>query len=416
MRMKVKLSSLWARTFDKVHRWIKEEKYTHYVLSGGRASAKSSFLSLEIVQGIMRYEGANAIIYRKVGETISTSVFNQMLWSIEKLGVMAFWKATTSPYELTYIPTGQKILFRGLDKADKTKGIKLANGYFKYVWFEELPEFAGEEEIETTLRSLVRGEGGHTSIFYTYNPPKSANSWVNVWANTYSPLKVRHHSTYLDVPREWLGEQFIIEAEETKLRNEAKYRWAYMGEVTGFGGAIFDNLVIREITKEERQQFVKLRDGLDFGFSIDPTTYMVTSKVGNKLYIFREFYAVGAKFDKIAYEIHRRNKLKRMVIADSAEPRSIAELRDRGIKIQGAKKGQGSVEHGIKWLQDLDEIVIDPKTCPNAAREFAAYEYERDRHGNFKASYPDVDNHTIDAVRYGNEEDMMKKAKWGWKN
>lgn len=411
----IRLSTLWASTFNRVHNWIKNNKFTHYVLSGGRASGKSSYLSLEIVQGLMRDSEANAIVYKKVAETISTSVYNQILWAIDELGVTNYWKATTSPYELTYIPTGQKILFRGLDKVEKTKGIKLKKGYFKYVWFEELTEFADAEEVETAVRSLVRGKGGHTAIFYTYNPPKSANSWVNVWAMEQRADKVVHHSTYLDCPVDWIGEQFIAEAMETKSKNELKYKWAYLGEVTGFGGAIFDNLVIRHILKEERKQFVKCRDGLDFGFSIDPTTYIVSSVVNNKLYLFKEFYSVGASFDTIASEIDIRNPMKRLVTADSAEPRSISELKDRGIKVTGAKKGQGSIEHGLKWLQDLDEIIIDSKRCPNAAREFAAYEYERDRHGNFKASYPTKDNHTIDAVRYGHEEDMVKKGKWGWK-
>lgn len=410
----IRLSNMWAETFNTVHNWIKQNKYTHYVLSGGRASGKSSFVSLEIVQGIMRDKDANAIIYRKVGETISTSVYNQMIWAIARLGVSSFWKPTTSPYCLTYKPTGQKILFRGLDKAEKTKSIKLTEGYFKYIWFEELPEFSGEDEIETTLRSLVRGEGGHTNIFYTYNPPKSANSWVNVWSKEIKVNKVNHHSTYLDVPVAWLGQQFIEEAEVVKATNDIKYKWAYLGEITGYGGAIFDNLTIRRITKEQRKQFVKLRDGLDFGFSLDPSAYYTTSLVHKTLYVFREFYTVGAKNTTLAMAINVRNKDKRMVIADSAEPRTISELRDLGVRIQGAKKGQGSVEHGIKWLQDLDEIVIDPVSCPNAAREFEAYEYEKDRYNNFKSSYPDKNNHSIDAIRYGHEEDMIKKSKWGW--
>jgi len=400
----VKLSDLIAPAFIPVHRAVANETCTHYWLKGGRLSGKSSFISIEIVQGLMRNPGSHAIVYRKVACTLADSVVAQCKWAACVLGVQSYWRFQKSPQELIFKPTGQRILFKGADDAEKSKGIKLEKGYFKYIWFEELTEFDGMEEIETIIRSLVR-EQGHSSVFYSYNPPKSLNNWVNAECLVPRASRMVHHSSYKDLPAAWLNPQILTEAEELKARDELKYRWVYMGEATGTGGAVFDNLKLREITGAEASRFDRLYDGLDFGFAVDPSAYIVThyEPQQRRLTLLCEFYAVRASYDRIAAEIKKYNPVNRVVTADSAEPRSIEELRGRGIKITGAKKGPGSVEHGISWLQDLSEIVADPARTPNAAREFSTYEYEQDRYGNFKAAYPDGNNHTVDAVRYGLE-------------
>lgn len=397
--------------FFDVHKAVQASAYTHYWLKGGRASLKSSFVSLEIVFGVMADKEANAIVYRKIAEYMEQDVFAQMLWAVDMLGVTDYWRVSKSPLKLTYIPTGGQIFFRGADKAGKSKGLKLAKGYFKYLWFEEADEFNGMDELETIVRSVVRGSAFHTNVFYTYNPPKSINSWVNTEALVKRPDRLVHHSTYLDAPKDWLGEQFIAEAEIIKNSNPLKYRWAYLGEATGTGGNVFTNVVLRPFRPEERACFDKAYRGLDFGFAIDPTAYTVSalSRDKRRLYIGYEYYAGGASFDTIAEYIKKENLQRNTVTADSAEPRSINELKQRGINIQGAKKGPGSVEHGIKWLQDLDEIVIDAAACPNTAREFSGYEYPQDKNGNFRADYMDKDNHSIDSVRYGLENVMQHR-------
>ncbi|MDD3243084.1 MAG: PBSX family phage terminase large subunit [Eubacteriales bacterium] len=252
-----------------MHRDIRSHGHTHYWLKGGRGSTKSSFLSLEIVLGMMRDPDACAAVYRRVGVTLQESVYAQLVWAINALGVAAYWRTGKSPMELEYRPTGHKILFRGADDPAKSKSIKLSRGYFKFLWFEELSEFGGMDDIRTITQSVIRG-GGPVAIFYSYNPPKSAQNWVNAECLVPRPDRLVHHSTYLDVPPEWLGAAFLAEADMLRLTNETAYRHAYLGEVTGTGGQVFDNLRVREIARDERETFARRCNGLDFGFAVDP--------------------------------------------------------------------------------------------------------------------------------------------------
>ncbi|ABN53676.1 PBSX family phage terminase large subunit [Acetivibrio thermocellus] len=403
----VRLSELVAPSFYEIHNDIKHNRYTHYWLKGGRGSTKSSFVSIEIILGVMKDPNANAVALRKVKETIKDSVFEQLVWAIEKLKVTEYWEIKHNPMELTYLPTGQKILFRGADKPRKIKSIKVSRGYVKFIWYEEVDEFLGMEEIRIINQSLMRG-GEQFVVFYTYNPPNRVNAWVNEEILIDRPDRKVHHSTYLTVPRDWLGEQFFIEAEHLKKVNEKAYRHEYLGEVTGTGGEVFTNVKARKINDEEIKAFDRIKRGLDFGYAVDPAAYIVChfDKTRRRLYIFHEIFQVGLSNRKLAELIKKENKSNKLVVADSAEPKSIAELRGYGINIRGAKKGPDSVEYGIKFLQDLEEIIIDPERCPNTLREFVNYELEKDKDGNFKAEFPDKNNHTIDAVRYALEDDM----------
>lgn len=400
----IRLSTLLAGSFEPVHRAIQAGAYRHYWLKGGRGSAKSSFVSVEIILGMMRNPGANAVVYRRWAHYLRGSVYEQLLWAVDRLGVSRYWRAWRSPLRLEYLPTGQQALFLGADDPVKSKSIKLAHGYFGYIWFEELAEYADMESVRSIIQSVARGDG-QPAVFYTYNPPKSAQSWVNAEAMRERPGRLVHHSSYLDVPRGWLGEAFLAEAALLKDTNETAYRHEYLGEVTGTGGQVFDNLELRPITGPERAGFDRLRYGLDFGFAVDPDALLAMhySRPTRTLYILDEYYRAGGSIDQLA-EAAKKLAGGGRLTADSEDPRMIAELRRRGLSVEGAKKGPGSVEHGMRWMQDLGRIVIDPRVCPNAAREFAAYEYERDRWGNFRARYPDKDNHTIDAARYGCED------------
>ena len=410
----VKLTDCIAPFFYDLHNDIQNHGHTHYKLKGGRSSGKSSFVSIEIILGIMMDPEANAACFRKVKDTLKDSVFEQLLWAIDTLHVNAYWKTTLSPLQLTYIKTGQKIIFRGLDDPMKSKSINVHKGYFKYIWFEERAELDGDEDERTVLQSLMR-KGSQFVVFYTWNPPKSINSWVNQDVLlTPAPDTVIHHSTYLDLPRNWVSDQTYEEANKLKQRSELKYRHEYLGEATGTGGKVFDNVVIRTITPEEREMFDKVKHGLDFGFAADPLAYTKNhlNRKKQTLYIFGEIYQVQLKTSAAVELIRRMNPLNQIITADSEEPRSIDTFNEHGLKLVPAKKGPGSVDHGIRWLQDLSQIVIDPDLCPNTAREFAGYELERDKNGNFKGSFPDKNNHSIDATRYSREDDMIqRKAK-----
>lgn len=414
-----RLSSCIAPAFYPIHTAVKSDQYTHYWLKGGRGSTKSSFVALEIVLGIMEHPDTNAVALRKVGLYLKDSVYEQLVWAIEKLGVSHLWDQRISPMALIYLPTGQRILFRGADKPKKIKSTKVSKGYIRYIWYEECDEFLGKEELDTINQSLMRG-GSRFDIFYSYNPPKSQTNWINREVET---QKLRsdtlvHHSDYRSVPEPWLGDPFLQEAEELQHTNEARYRHEYLGEVTGTGGEVFQNVTLREITAEERASFDHIRRGIDWGYGPDPFVYIALhyDRKRRRLFIYHEFYKHRAGFDEIAHEIKKENPDRREVTAESAEPRSNDELKSRGIRISPAKKGSGSVEHGISWLQDLDEIVIDPVACPNAAREFSGYELERTADGTaFKSGYPDKDNHTIDAARYACERDMKKGGVSVWK-
>ncbi len=399
--------------FYDVHTSILNGEYTHYRLCGGRGSTKSSFISIEIIFGIMKNPDTNAVVIRKVGAYLKDSVFAQLEWAIDVLGVSDLWQHKLSPLELVYSETGQKILFRGADEPKKLKSTKAAKGYIRYIWYEELDEFNGQEEIRTINQSLMRG-GEKFDVFYSFNPPRSMSSWVNAEDTLNSPDTLVHHSTYLDVPKEWIGEQFIAEAEHIKKVQPEIYEHEYLGKVTGTGGEVFRNLRIRPISDSEIKSFDRLRRGIDFGYAADPFVYIMCSYDAKRkrLCIFGEIYKNGLSNSKAISLINDMGKFSQTIVCDSAEPKSINELREAGLPVCGAKKGPDSIEYGIKFLQSLEEIVIDSIRCPNAAREFARYEIERDSNGNLLARYPDKNNHTIDAVRYALEQDtVFKKAK-----
>ncbi|MEA5016129.1 MAG: PBSX family phage terminase large subunit [Candidatus Limiplasma sp.] len=404
----VRLSQLMAPTFHPAHHAAKHRTHTEIWLHGGRGSGKSSFVSLEIILGMMRDPQANTVVYRKVADTLRESVYAQMMWAIDKLQVSAYWQPRLSPLEIIYKPTGQRILFRGADDPGKSKGLKLRQGFFKYLWFEELTEFHGMEDVRTIKASVIRGETATT--FYTYNPPMSAGSWVNAEALVPRTDRLTHHSTYLDMPFGWLGKDFLAEAQALQETNERAYRHMYLGEVTGTGGQVFDNLELRAITAKEWQG-LPLYCGHDFGFAVDPDAFVrcAFDRRRRILYIVDEFVAVGLGLDSLAREIKKRCGSD-IITADSAEPRSIAELRGRGLRIIPAKKGPDSIAHGMRWLQTLGKIVIDKAQCPNAAKEFQGYEYDRDTEGRFLSRYPDKNNHTIDAVRYAMESVSTRRT------
>lgn len=396
----VKLSTLIAPSFVPVHRAIRQGAYTHFWLSGGRGSTKSSFASIEMILEILRDPEANGVVLRKVGNTLKDSVFNQLAWAVEVLGIGHLWHVPQAKLEMTYLPTGQKILFRGGDDPQKIKSVKFTRGYAKMIWFEELNQFSGDEEIRSINQSLMRG-GDRFVVFYTYNPPERQRSWVNLEAMRTREDRLNHHSSYLSVPEKWLGRPFIVEAEHLKKVNPKKYLHEYMGLVTGTGGEVFTNVTSRRITDGEIADFDRIYRGVDHGYARDPFHYteMYFDRTRRRLFIFHEFRGVELKLREISAHLKAR-PYKEVITADTNDARANAALKRDGLPIRNAIKGRDSVEYGVKFLQDLEEIVIDPVRCPGTWDEFLNYELEKDGDGNYKGTFPDKNNHSIDAVRY----------------
>lgn len=410
---KIKLKSIIASSFFDAHRDIKQGAHTHYWFKGGRGSTKSSFISIEIVLNMMKdaLNGvmSNALILRRVKDTLSESVRDQIKWAIDILGVSDEWHVPESKLTITYKPTGQVIRFKGADNPKKVKSTKVPKGWIKYIWYEEVDEFESYDKIRNINQSLMRG-GPQFFVFYSFNPPESQRNWANMEVLEARKDKYVHHSTYLTVPKEWIGEQFIVEAEHLKKVNSTKYEHDYLGAVTGTGGEVFRNLTIREITDEEIKIFDHIKNGLDFGYAADPLAYVKChyNKTRKKLYIFDQIYKVQLGNSKAVKMIKEKNPLNIRITADSEEPRTINEFRQLGLNIIGAIKGPDSVEHGLKYLsEEIEEIIIDPIRCPDVKREFLGYEIEKDKEDNLKGEYPDKNNHTIDAVRYAIENDIL---------
>ena len=409
----VRLSQLIAPSFYALHWDIAEGRHTYYDLYGGRGSGKSSFISVEIVLGIMSDPAANAVVFRKVGNTIGTSVYEQILWAIDALGVSGRWQCGVSPYRATYVPTGQAILFRGLDSARKLKSVKVSKGYLKYLWFEELDEFDGPEEVRSVQQSVLRG-GDRFVVFKSFNPPVSRSNWVNTYVTQPARDTLRHRSSYLEMPRRWLGKAFFDAAEELERSNARAYRHEYLGEVTGTGGEVFENLELRPISDAELERFDNLLMGIDWGWYPDPFQWVKLHYDAGRqaLYVIDEYRAYRQK-NSDAWQALKEQKGVRecdLIIADSAEEKSIQDFRSYGSLCRAAVKGPDSRRYSFKWLQSLRKIVIDPARCPHAAREFSQYEYARTPSGEPLNGYPDGDDHAIDAARYATERIWRRRG------
>jgi phage terminase large subunit len=399
-----------APSYGNVYRHIRAHDYTEFVFQGGRGSTKSSFASLAFIEQIINNPNQHGLAVRKVENTLRDSVHSQLKWAIDYLGVSDSFKVNVSPMQITYKPTGQTIYFRGVDDPLKIKSIKPPFGYIGVLWFEELDQFAGDDEVRNVTQSAIRG-GDTALVLKSFNPPKTANNWVTKWLQVPKESRFVHESTYLDVPVEWLGQVFIDEADHLKEMNPGAYEHEYLGVSNGTGGIVFENLEFREITDKEifgddqgRGRFERILQGQDWGYFPDPAHF--TSCHYNPatltLYIFGEIrkWKTG---NKEMYDLITEYPLyfpQWDIICDSAEPKSVADFRSYGARARGAIKGADSIRYSMKWLQSRAKIVIDPARCPYTAEEFQNYEHELDKDGNFISDYPDFDNHSIDAVRY----------------
>lgn len=435
--------SMIAPSFIDDYDDIIARAHTEYLEYGGRGSTKSSFVSLIFIWLIKTFPQMNLLALRQVKDTLRDSVFSQIQWAISELGLDHEFKCTVSPLEITYIPTGQKIYFRGADEPGKIKSIKPALGYIGGLWFEELDQFHGPEAVRKIEQSAIRG-GDIAYIFKTWNPPPTMANWVNKYIQIPKETQYQHKSTYLELGKRaqrWLGKVFIEEAEHLKNVNPRAYQHEYLGDITEIGGMVFTNVQIRKITDDEISQFDHVTWGGDWGYFPDPADFgpVHYDAARRVLYIFGEYRAWRQNNADLFGELVRNQGLAQdnLLILDSAEPKSIADfqkysvdgvpvldkngnqvLDKKGVPVmiygptcRGAEKGPDSVKYSIKWLQGLTAIVIDSERCPYAAEEFTSYEYLQDPDGNYISEYPDENNHSIDRVRYATNLTWRKRGR-----
>ena len=425
--MTINARSLFASSYDKAFHAILNHTYERFTFSGGRASGKSSFVSLMLVMLIVQNPAYNAVILRKYANTLRRSVFEQIVWAIRALHVESYFKvprSSTAALPIVYTRTDgrqQQILFTGCDDPEKLKSLKTSQGYFAIMWCEEKTEFS-EYELQQARISILRG-GTAFWLFETYNPPSASRHWCNSEARQTDPLRLLVHTTYLDVPESWLGEAILHDIEHTKATNERAYRNVYLGEATGSGLNVFENVRLETIADDVIAGFDAVCHGIDWGYYPDPFQYVACALKGDELFIFDELRLLKAgnlqAFEALSEHMNKtRSATSRgvrfaqdaiaaeRITADSAEPKSVADFRSFGGNVRGAIKGTGSRDASYKWLASLKAIVIDAARCPHSADEFSLLEYDTDRKtGEVLSGYPAGQaDHAIDAVRYATEQ------------
>lgn len=411
----LKISTIIAPAFYPLHRIIKEGKKTEFWLKGGRGSTKSSFIAIEIILGIMKDPEANAMCLRKVGDTIRTSLLPTFLWAIGILGVHQYFKSTVSPAEITYLPTGQKIIMKGLDDPLKLKSVKAQKGYFKYLWFEEAAEFNGMEEIRNVEQSVLRG-GEDFVEFLSYNPPNDPDAWVNAECKVEHPDRFVHTSNYLQVPAEWLGSKFLEKAARLKATEPLKYEHEYMGMSVGQTEQTVMNGKWKAAACVMADDWYGPYDGADWGFSTDPTVRVRCwiSPDRRILYIEKEALGyhvelndIGKLFDNLP------NARNTKCYGDSSRPETISHVKAEGFDIEAAEKWPGSIEDGIAHLRSYDMVMINPE-CVHTINEMCLYSHKVDRlTKKILADIVDKHNHCIDAIRYALGPLIQRRSR-GW--
>lgn len=383
--------------------WRSKRRYV--VCKGSRASKKSATTALWFVYNIMKHPQANALVIRKTYRTMKDSCFKQLKWAIHRLGVDAWWHATESPLELTYKPTGQKIIFRGLDDPLKVTSITVDVGYLCWGWIEEAYEIMSEADFDTLDESL-RGE----------LPP---DLWKQ-WRITFNPWNDRHwlKARFFDNPgedtlamttnytcNEWLDASDLKLFEEMKRRNPRRYQVAGLGNWGVVDGLVYENWSERPFALDDVRGLPSAF-GIDFGYTSDPAAVFsgFFDKEARRLYVYDEIYERGLSNRKIADAITAKGWGKERFTADSAEPKSIDELKSYGLKVKAARKGKDSVKNGIQWIQDL-EMVIHPR-CVNFITEISNYTWAKDRFGKSTGEPIDDMNHLMDAMRYALEANI----------
>ena len=401
-KIKVKLPDVVGKGYGTFWRY----KGRYRAIKGSRRSKKSKTMALWAITNIMQYPEANMLVVRKVYRTLKDSCFTELKWAIKRLKVDTWWDIKESPLEMTYRPTGQKIYFRGLDDPLKITSIAVEVGALCWMWIEEAYEITSEADFDTLAESMLGDlpEGLFKQITLTFNP-WNEKTWLkkrffDVTSEDILALTTNYKCN------EWLSPEDIKVFEEMKTRNPRRYAVAGLGEWGITDGLIYENW------KEERFDIDEIRSrpdvvsafGLDFGYTNDPTALFcgLLDLKNKQLFVFDEMYEKGLSNKRIFENIQALGYSKERITADSAEPKSIDELKRYELRVKAAAKGKDSVKNGIQWIQDL-EIIIHPR-CVNFITEISNYTWDKDKFGNKLNEPIDDFNHLMDAMRYALEK------------
>ncbi len=389
-------------------------KGRYRVVKGSRASKKSKTAALFYIKKLMEYPEANLLVIRKTYRTLKDSCFTELKWAIKRLGVEQWWDVKESPLEITYHPTGQKIYFRGLDDPLKVTSITVDVGYLCWAWLEEAYEIMFEADFDT-LDESIRGEvpdGLFKQITLTFNPWNERH-WIKKRFFDCEPDPDILAMTTNYMCNEWLDKADLKVFETMKKNNPRRFAVAGLGGWGIVDGLVYENWKEEEFSLREIQNKYDLKSGfgLDFGYTNDPSAAFIgfVDVDNRKIYVWDELYQKGLSNRKIFDNLSQMGYSKDRFTGDSAEPKSIDELKGYGMRITGATKGKDSIINGIQWIQDC-EIIIHPR-CVNFLTEISNYTWDKDKFGN-KLNRPIDDfNHLMDAMRYGLEQ-YIRKNKW----
>ena len=403
----VSLPSLVGKGYGAFWRF----KGRYRVVKGSRRSKKSKTMALWTIYNIMKYKDSNMLVVRKTYRTLKDSCYTELKWAIRQLQVEHLWQPKESPLEMTYIPTGQKIYFRGLDDPLKITSIATEVGVLSWMWIEEAYEITKEEDFDTLAESMLGDCPAHLfkQITLTFNP-WSDRTWIKGrFFDTEDPDILAITTNYKC--NEWLSPADRKEFERMKKNNPRRYNVAGLGLWGVIEGLIYENWKEQAFTLQQLPEDAQSAFGLDFGYTNDPSTLFCgfVSISERRLYVWDEMYQKGMSNRAIASEINRMGYSKETIVADSAEPKSIDELKGLGIRnIRAAKKGPDSINNGIQWIQDL-EIIVHPR-CNNFLTEISCYQWKTDKFNN-KLNEPEGgDDHLMDAMRYALERYIRNNA------
>ena len=393
--------------------WRCKKRYR--VVKGSRASKKSKTMALWLIFNLMKYPQANALVVRKVFGTLKNSCYSDLRWATDKLKVSNLWKFKSQPLEATFLPTGQKILFRGFDDPLKITSISVPHGVLCWVWIEEAYELMDESAfnmLDESIRGIVPN-GLFKQITITMNPWNERH-WIKSRFFDNKDNENIFTATTNYKCNEWLDSNDYKLFMEMKKNNPRRYQTAGLGEWGAVDGLIYENWEEKEFNWRQlllENENLKTVFGLDFGYTNDPTAFFcgILDNENKKIYVFDEIYEKGLQNTKICTLITQKGFRKEKITADSAEPKSIDQLKGLGMdRIRGAKKGKDSINNGIQFIQDY-KIIIHPK-CVNFITEINNYSWEKDRFGKSLNKPIDDFNHLMDAMRYALEEYTQKAS------
>lgn len=386
-------------------------KGRYRAVKGSRASKKSKTTALWFITNLMKYQEANLLVVRKTYRTLKDSCFKELKWAIHRLQVDAWWEFKESPLEMTYKPTGQKIYFRGLDDPLKVTSITVDVGYLCWAWFEEAYEISKEADFDVIDES-IRGkipDNLFKQITLTFNPWNEHHWLKKKFFDNPDEDTLAMTTNYMC--NEWLDEADKKLFERMERENPRRYQVAGLGNWGIVDGLVYENWREEAFTLETVKN-LPVRLGLDFGYTNDPSAFWVgfLDKTNKKIYVWDEFYETRLSNKDISDKITAMGYSKDKITADSAEPKSIDEIKSYGIRrIKGAAKGKDSINNGIQWIQGY-EIIIHPR-CAKFQTEISNYQWDKDKFGNAINKPIDDFNHLMDAMRYALEDDIVGN-KW----